>query len=144
MEIEVFRISPENGKYYKHGLCTRREGHYPNTRYYTLIGNVRNVGKHTSSERWGYGDNSGGAEYFSNGDEINRVVYEYDGTTCFILLPTLWDNASDFIMFYAYLLPADQVLEDETDENVVAIRTNNSKLEVFQNLDLVRVIISFL
>ena len=40
-ETEVFRLSPSDlkpDKYYLHALYTRKEGKWPNTKYFTKIG----------------------------------------------------------------------------------------------------------
>jgi hypothetical protein len=78
-EKEVFRLTGfDKSKVYETALYTRREGTWPNERYYTS-GSLRYLGLHIRSERWGYGDNSGGREVFTQGS----VTYDYEGTTCF-------------------------------------------------------------
>ena len=86
-ETEVFRLSPSDlkpDKYYLHALYTRKEGKWPNTKYFTK-NKLRYVGKFVHSETWGYGDGSGAAAYFDKGDGvIERVEFDYEGTTCFL------------------------------------------------------------
>jgi hypothetical protein len=85
-EIEVYRLSPVVGKAYKTAEWTRKEGGWPNERYYTT--NIpRYVGTFIKTVReGGWGD---GARIWSlfddNGKEV-RVDYTYEGTTCFIEL----------------------------------------------------------
>ena len=77
--IEVFRIDkfvPD--KRYEFAHRTSVEGRYPNDRYFTTNTPLY-LGKHIRSERWGYGDNAGGAEHFEEGS----VTYDYEGLTCF-------------------------------------------------------------
>lgn len=82
-ETEVFRICHfDKNKYYEHALLTKKVGYYPNEKYYTT-NPLQYVGKWIRSERWGYGDGSGGAEYFENENGETRIEYTYEGTTCF-------------------------------------------------------------
>jgi hypothetical protein len=84
-EIEVFRmIRFAKNKYYAYALCTRSEGYLMEERYFTTMA-LKFVGRHVHSERWGQGDGGGGAENFEEDDGTrNRVIYDYDGKTCFI------------------------------------------------------------
>jgi hypothetical protein len=83
IETEVYRLTSfEVGTSYLFALYTRIEGRYPNQRYFTT-NELQSVGKYIRSERWGHGDGGGGAEIFDdNGNEV-RIVYTYEGTTCF-------------------------------------------------------------
>ena len=77
--IEVFRINnflPD--KRYEFAHRTSVEGRWPTERYFTTNPPLY-LGKHIRSERWGYGDNGGGAEHFEEGS----VTYDYEGLTCF-------------------------------------------------------------
>lgn len=87
-EIEVFRCCNfSKDKYYVFALYTRveylkTEGH---EKHYTT-NNLLYVGKWVRSERWGGGggDGRGGAEIFINNDGVEtRIVYDYEGFTCF-------------------------------------------------------------
>ncbi len=86
MEVEVFRLcSFDKEVNYSFALKTRTIGKYPNERYYTT-NNLKFVGKHVSSARWGYGDNGGGAETFNDNGRITEIVYDYEGNTCFVVV----------------------------------------------------------
>ena len=77
--IEMFRINnflPD--KKYEFAHRTSVEGRWPSERYFTTNPPLY-LGKHIRSERWGYGDNGGGAEHFEEGS----VTYDYEGLTCF-------------------------------------------------------------
>jgi len=82
-ETEVFRLTKfETGTSYFFAIYTRREGKHPNEKYFTS-NELEYVGEYIRSERWGYGDGGGGAEIFvKSGIEV-RIVYTYEGTTCF-------------------------------------------------------------
>ena len=78
-EVEVYRLNNFNPhRWYEFALYTRRTGVWPNESYYTTHPLV-NMGFYIRSERWGYGDNSGGREIFT----LGSVTYDYEGTTCF-------------------------------------------------------------
>ncbi|NBY40150.1 MAG: hypothetical protein EBQ66_04445 [Flavobacteriia bacterium] len=82
-EVEVYRISEfDKTKCYGFALKTRTEGKYPNEKYYST-NLVLYLGRHVKSERWGYGDSHGGAETFENNGIKHRIVYDYEGKTCF-------------------------------------------------------------
>lgn len=84
-EYEVYRISPEVGKCYMTAERSRKEGRFPNERYYTNV-KPRYVGEFKNRIRGGYGDNSSTTDYFHN-DMTNKeeqVIYSYEGTTCFL------------------------------------------------------------
>ena len=82
-EVEVFRLTKfDTHKCYEFALKTKTQGSYPNERHYTT--NVfQYLGYYIRSEEWGYGDNHGGAEIFSDGHNEIRIVYDYEGKTCF-------------------------------------------------------------
>jgi len=83
-ETEVFRLTKfEVGAFYSFAIYTRKEGLYPCEKYFTS-NEVELVGKYVRSERWGFNDGSGGAEIFDNNGTEVRIVYTYEGTTCFI------------------------------------------------------------
>jgi hypothetical protein len=83
-EIEVFRIIRfDKNKYYAYAMCTRKEGYLMEERYFTTNA-LHFLGRHVNSERWRQGDGGGGAENFVEDDGArNRVIYDYDGKTCF-------------------------------------------------------------
>lgn len=81
--IEVFRILDfDPNKNYEFAFYTNMEGLWPNERYFTTEP-LKFLGTYCHSERWGFGDGSGGAEVFNDNGVINRVEYDYDGRTCF-------------------------------------------------------------
>ena len=82
-EIEVFSLTSfDKDKCYGFALRTRKSGDWRNEKSYTT-NPIKYLGKHIKSERWGFGDGSGGAETF----EKDRIEYDYDGKTCFIVVP---------------------------------------------------------
>lgn len=86
-EVEVFRLCKfDSNKYYETAEYTRQEGRYPDIKYYT-VKPVKYLGRYIRSERWGFHDNSGGAENFDDNGIQNRVEYNYDGSTCFREVP---------------------------------------------------------
>lgn len=54
-ETEVFRIKPLVNKCYEHAEYTRKEGRYPNERFFTNVP-PRYVGEFIRQEHGGYGD----------------------------------------------------------------------------------------
>lgn len=89
LETEVFRFSQsdfDTNKAYAFALHTRKEGRWPNVRYYTT-NPLQYVGKYVRSERWGMGEGSGGAEIFNDNGTENRIELDYEGKTCFLEVP---------------------------------------------------------
>jgi hypothetical protein len=88
-EEEVFRnVYPVVGRCYDHVELTRREGEYPNERYFAPSSNRVYVGRFIRQERYGFGD--GGqiyAIFADNNGQERRVRYSYEGNTCFIEVP---------------------------------------------------------
>mgnify|MGYP006267061081 CR=1 FL=1 len=83
-ETEVYRLCKFHpDKFYSFAFYTRREGRWPNERHYTTH-KLLYLGKHVGSESWGCGDGSGGAEEFDNKGKLERIEYDYEGTTCFV------------------------------------------------------------
>ena len=78
METEVYRLTPEEGECYEYAECTRKEGRYPNERYYTTNSLIY-VGHFIRHESRGYRDNAEHWDVFENG----IVTYSYSGNTCF-------------------------------------------------------------
>ncbi len=84
-ETEVFRsITFSKDTPYEFALYTRKKGWFPNVKYYANTDSLKYVGYWVSSERWGFGDGSGGAENFIDNGKKNRIVYDYEGKTCFV------------------------------------------------------------
>ena len=82
-EIEVFRLTPEIGKYYETALITRKEGRYPNNKYYTT-GHLRYVGEFIMQMRCGFGDGVQVIDIFENQYNVKvNVYYTYEGTTAY-------------------------------------------------------------
>ena len=83
LEEEVFRIIEfSKEKEYFFALKTRSEGKWPKQKHYTT-NPLQYVGKYVRSERWGYGDGSGGAEIFNLDGKQVRIELDYEGRTCF-------------------------------------------------------------
>lgn len=82
-EIQVYRISPIEGKYYYTTTWTRKEGVYPNETYYSK-NPLRYVGKFITHHQYGYGDGATHYDIFEDGDTVNHVNYTYEGTTSFV------------------------------------------------------------
>lgn len=94
-------------KCYAFALRTTTRGKWPNETYFTT-NPLQYLGFHKESEQWGFGDGSGGAETFiDNEGKTTRIVYDYDGNTCFVevpckktdmgLKPTTLENVKKFI-----------------------------------------------
>ena len=82
-EIQVYRNSPKEGKYYYTTTWTRQEGVYPNETYYSK-NSLRYVGKFVRHYQYGYGDGATHYDIFQDGDTLHRVDYTYEGTTSFV------------------------------------------------------------
>ena len=99
--IEVFRLdsnsAPPNNfdknQYYAFALRTSIEGSWPNEKYYTT-NPLQYLGKHVRSEEWGFGEGHGGAETFDDNGKETRIVYDYEGRTCFKIVPCKIDGGS--------------------------------------------------
>jgi len=92
-ETEVFRLDSKDfnkSKCYAFAYRTRRAGSWPNEKYYTT-NPLQYLGKHIRSEEWGSRDQHGGAETFDNNGIETRIVYDYEGLTCFKEVPCLDD-----------------------------------------------------
>jgi hypothetical protein len=86
-EIEVFRITPEEGKCYEHIEATRSQYIGNGNRRYFSRNAPRYVGKYIKTLRYGYGDGGSVIAVFQDGPTENRVDYSYEGNTCFIEVP---------------------------------------------------------
>ena len=83
IEIEVFRLMPEVGKYYETVLLTRTEGKWPNNKYYTT-NTPEYVGNFLEQQRYGCRDSSQTIDIFENEkNEEVPVHYTYEGTTAY-------------------------------------------------------------
>jgi len=82
IETEVYRITPEKGKYYETAIYTRKVGRWPNEKYYTTKP-LRYVGEFIKHHQTGYGDGAQHWDIYMNNGKEERVDYEYEGTTCF-------------------------------------------------------------
>ena len=86
-EMEIFRISPEEGKCYEHIEATRSQYIRGGNRRYFSTNQPRYVGKFIREERSGYGDGGQVWAIFNDNGTENRVEYSYEGNTCFIEAP---------------------------------------------------------
>jgi len=86
-EIEVFRISPVEGKCYEHIEATRSQYIGGENRRYFSRNAPRYVGKFIKTLRYGYGDGGSVIAVFQDGPTENKVDYSYEGNTCFIEVP---------------------------------------------------------
>ena len=78
-ETEVFRITPEYGKFYEHAEYTRRVGRYPNEKYYINTPPIY-VGQLIERAQGGWGDGSWRTDYFINYNMLKVAInYSYDG-----------------------------------------------------------------
>ena len=78
-EVEVFRLTKfDTYKCYEFALKTRTK----DNKHYTT-NELQYLGHYIRSEEWGQGDNHGGAEIFGDGHNEIRIVYDYEGNTCF-------------------------------------------------------------
>ena len=86
-ETEVFRITPVVNRCYEHAEYTRKEGRYPNERYFTNIPPIY-VGEYIRSEQGGFGDGGWKRDYFRNLNGNMIVIdYSYEGRTSFREVP---------------------------------------------------------
>ena len=108
-EIEVYRLTKfDKEVHYAFAMRTRKEGRYPNEVYYTT-NPLMYVGKYIESERWGWGDGSGGAEYFDNNGKQERIEYDYEGNTCFVPVKVININEDGSVLFR----PLNELEENE-------------------------------
>ena len=86
-EMEVFRISPEEGKCYEHIEATRSQYIRGGNRRYFSNNEASYVGKFIREIRRGYGDGGEVWAIFNDNGKENRIKYSYEGHTCFIEVP---------------------------------------------------------
>jgi hypothetical protein len=96
-EIQIYRLTPEKGKYYMYAEYTRSEGNWPHEKYYTT-NSLRYVGEFKWNITTGYRDNASCIGIFHNNGEEDNVTYSqngiksyeqivnysYNGRTCFL------------------------------------------------------------
>ena len=82
-EIQVFRLTPEVGRFYYTTTYTRKAGKWPNETYYSTKA-LRYVGQFVKHYQLGAGDGAIHYDIFKDGDKVNKVDYTYEGTTCFV------------------------------------------------------------
>lgn len=82
-ETEVFRIDPKERNYYYTAEWTRKEGRWPNEKYFTTHP-LKYVGQFIKHVQKGFGDGATHTGYFLlDGKEV-LVHYKYEGTTSFV------------------------------------------------------------
>ena len=85
-EVEVFRITPEIGRYYETAEYTRREKNQimKTSKYFAKKEDVKYVGRCIEHCSDGYGDNAIYWDLFENNEGlISKVEYSYEGYTCY-------------------------------------------------------------
>jgi len=86
-EVQVFRLTPALNRCYEHAEYTRRQGNYPNERYFVNIP-PRYVGEFIRFESGGWGDGGWRRDFFRDLNRNEVVVnYSYEGRTCFREVP---------------------------------------------------------
>jgi len=91
--LEVFRVIKfDKNVEYGYAYYTKKEGRYPNEKYYTN-NEIKYVGKYKETINYGhFGDGHNGCEVFiTDKGEITRVNYDYEGKLCFLII-TSKDN----------------------------------------------------
>lgn len=93
-EVEVFRFTPEIGRYYETAEYTRREKNHimKTSRYFAKKEDVKYVGKCIEHCSEGYGDNAEYWDLFENDEGVViRVEYSYEGFTSFREVQSIQD-----------------------------------------------------
>jgi hypothetical protein len=93
-EVEVFRFTPEIGRYYETAEYTRREKNHimKTSRYFAKKEDVKYVGKCIEHCSEGYGDNAEYWDLFENDEGlVIRVEYSYEGFTSFREVQSIQD-----------------------------------------------------
>jgi hypothetical protein len=93
-EVEVFRFTPEIGKYYETAEYTRIEKNQimKTRRYFANKEDVKYVGKCIKHCSEGYGDNAEYWDLFENDEGVViRVEYSYEGFTSFREVQSIQD-----------------------------------------------------
>ena len=76
-------LIPKNEYFYC--LETKREGSWPNTKYYTEIHKLKFVGTFIENKSYGYsGDGSRLVSHFKNNDKIITIESDYEGKNLFV------------------------------------------------------------
>lgn len=91
-EYQVYRMLHPDFQYGKNHfnyedsyICaryTRESGSWPNEKYYTTE-RPRYVGRYVRREEFGYGDQSGGTDYFDINGKSIPIEMNYEGRVCF-------------------------------------------------------------
>ena len=122
-EIEVFRFSPEIGKYYETAEYTRREKNQimKTSRYFAKKEDVKYVGKCIKHCSEGYGDNAEYWDLFENDEGlITKVEYSYEGYTSFREVQSVQDIYQfkrEIKNDINYDFEEEQDIEEEEQEN---------------------------
>jgi len=103
---EVFRLTPEPGKYYSYAEHTKCVGKWPNVKYYTT-NKLQYVGLFLYHSVSGYRDNAEHVSTFYNCGKETRIRYSDGGNTSFIevkprINPTL---KSELIEYHKHKKP---------------------------------------
>jgi len=80
--MEVFRLTTEIGKNYKHAEYTTKSGRFPNEKYFA--DELRDVGTLVEIKEGGFADGRWRIDVFEKDGERIEVVYSYEGRTCFV------------------------------------------------------------
>lgn len=82
--VEVFRLTTEIGKTYKHAEYTETNENNSNPKYFARAEKIMFVGKLIKIKQGGFGDGRWRKDIFDNDGQLTEVVYSYEGRTCFI------------------------------------------------------------
>lgn len=82
-EIQVFRLTPELGRFYYTTTYTRKAGKWPNETYYSTK-ELKYVGQFVKHYQLGAGNGAIHYDIFKDGEKVNKVDYTYEGITCFV------------------------------------------------------------
>ena len=91
---EVFRLTKfDKNQEYGYSHYTKKEGRYPNEKYYTT-NEIKYVGKYKESITLGnFGDGHFGCEVFiDDKGKKTRVYYDYEGKLCFLIINSKDNN----------------------------------------------------
>lgn len=79
MEVQIYMLTPETGKYYKTANYTRKTGVYPHELYFTTEP-LRYIGKFMR----GISEDGNHYDIFDKNGTVEIVHYSYWGTTGFV------------------------------------------------------------
>lgn len=100
-ENEVYRLLPQEGRYYKTTTFTREVGKWPNKRYYST-NELKYVGKFIKNISYGYHDDTELWSIFDNNGIEELVKYTDDGTTTFVETYPIIDSNLKFELIEKY------------------------------------------